>query len=71
MITEEAEQEMKDTMYAVQDPEGRGFDNLYGIMKTDGIDELIDINRFSTFFEPFKSLIDREIRRYKKYVDAL
>ena len=71
LMTEEAENEMKETMYAVQDPEGRSFGNLYNIMKGDGIDELADTNRFSTFFEPFKPIIDREIRRYKKYVDAL
>lgn len=70
LMTEEAENEMKETMYTVQDPEGRSFNNLFRIMKTDGIDELTDNNRFSTFFESFKPLIDREIKRYKDFMNG-
>ena len=66
LLTPEAEQELKDMMHNVQDPEGRSFANLYSYMLEDGIDELSDSDRFSFFFEPFKSLADKEIRRYKK-----
>lgn len=69
MITDEAKKEMDETMYVVQDPEGRGFDNLYKYMYEDGIDELKDSNRFSKFFEPFKPMIDKEIRRFKEETD--
>ena len=69
LLTEEAESEMKDTMYVVQDPEGRSFDNLYRCMKEDGIDELSDSSRFATFFEPFKPIIDKEIKKFKKETD--
>lgn len=69
LITEEAKKEMDETMYTVQDPEGRSFGNLFGYMKENGIDELSDSDRFATFFEPFKHLIDKEIREYKKYIE--
>ena len=68
-ITEEAENELKDMMYNVQDPEGRSFENLYNYMYEDGIDELKDPDRFSTFFEPFKILADKEIKKYKKFLE--
>ena len=70
LITDEAKQEMDDVMYNVQDPEGRSFNNLFKIMKEDGVDELTDSDRFATFFEPFKVLIDKEITRYKNIINV-
>ena len=66
LLTDGAETEIKDMMYNVQDPEGRSFENLYSSIVEDGIDELSDPDRFSFFFEPFKQLTDKEIKRYKK-----
>ena len=66
LLTPEAEAELKEMMHNVQDPAGRSFENLYTYMSEDGIDELSDSDRFSFFFEPFKSLTDKEVRRYKK-----
>ena len=66
LLTEEAEEELKSMIHVVQDPEGRSFENLYSYMVEDGIDELVDTDRFAFFFEPYKSLADREIKRYKK-----
>lgn len=66
LLTQEAEDELKEMMHNVQDPEGRSFENLYSYMVEDGIDELIDPDRFSFFFEPFKIFIDNEIKAYKK-----
>jgi hypothetical protein len=37
-------------------------------MQEDGIDELSDADRFSFFFEPYKPLIDKEIKNFKKEV---
>lgn len=68
LLTEEAEQELKDMMHNVQDPEGRSFENLYNYILEDGIDELVDVDKFSIFFEPFKLLVDKEIKRYKKEI---
>ena len=66
LLTPEAEEELGEMMHNVQDPEGRSFENLYSYMLQDGIDELSDTDRFSFFFEPYKPLVDKEMRRYKK-----
>ena len=66
LLTEEAEKEISEMMHNVQDPEGRTFENLYSYMLEDGIDELSDSDRFSFFFEPYKPLIDKEVKRFKK-----
>lgn len=66
LLTQEAEDELKEMMHNVQDPEGRSFENLYTYMLEDGIDELSDPDRFAFFFEPYKPLVDKEIKRYKK-----
>jgi len=66
LLTPEAEEELKEMMHNVQDPEGRSFENLYSYMSEDGIDELSDSDRFAFFFEPYKPLIDKEVKRFKK-----
>lgn len=68
LLTEEAEKEISEMMHNVQDPEGRSFENLYSYMSEDGIDELSDAERFAFFFEPYKPLIDKEVKRFKKEV---
>lgn len=65
LITDEAREMMDSMMYAVQDPEGRSFDNLYKMIVYDGIDELVDEKSFSNFFEIFKTFANNEIKRYK------
>ena len=66
LLTPEAEEELKEMMHNVQDPEGRSFENLHSYMLEDGIDELSDSEHFSFFFEPYKPLIDKEVKRYNK-----
>lgn len=66
LLTEEAEKEISEMMHNVQDPEGRSFENLYSYMLEDGIDELSESDRFAFFFEPYKPLIDNEVKRFKK-----
>lgn len=68
LLTPEAEEELKEMMHNVQDPEGRSFENLHSYMLEDGIDELSDSEHFSFFFEPYKPLIDKEVKRFKKEV---
>ena len=66
LISKEAKEELDLMIYNVQDPEGRSFENLYRMMREDKIEELADERKFSTFFEPFKTLVDKEIKRFKK-----
>lgn len=68
LLTKSAEEDIEAMMYAPLDPEGRSFDNLYNMVVRDGIEGLIDVNSFSSFFVPFKELADREKRRYEDYI---
>ena len=55
-------------MYAPQDPEGRSFKNLYQYIVEDGIVEFNNNTKFASFFAPFKSFAEREIKRYEEYI---
>ena len=65
LLTKRAESDIESMMYAPMDPEGRSFENLYEMIKRDGIEDLINSNTFSSFFIPFKELADREKKKYK------
>ena len=69
LLTNEAKEEMDETMYTPMDTEGRSFENLYQYILDDNITDLIDSNRFSSFFSTFKPLVDKEIKRYKKFIE--
>lgn len=62
LLTDEAKEMMDNMMYTPLDPEGRSFTNLYNIICENGIDDLKDENRFSSFFSEFKTLVDRELK---------
>ena len=66
LLTDDAIEEIDSMMYNVQDIEGRSFSNLYNYIVEDGIDELKNESKFASFFEQFKILADKEIKRYKK-----
>lgn len=66
LLTKRAENDIESMMYAPLDPEGRSFENLYEMIKRDGIEELINPNVFSSFFVPFKELADREKKRFEE-----
>ena len=68
LLTDDAKKEMDETMYAPMDPEGRSFTNLYQYIIDDNITDLINHNSFSNFFSSFKSLIDKENRRYNNFI---
>lgn len=65
LLTPEAIEEIESMMYAPQDPEGRSFSNLYQFIVEDDITELVSEKKFASFFEQFKILADKEIKRYK------
>ena len=69
LLTDEAKEEMDNTMYTPLDPEGRSLSNLYQYILNDDITDLKDNDRFSTFFSSFKPLINKEIKRYKDFFE--
>jgi hypothetical protein len=68
LLTNDAKEEMDATMYAPMDPEGRSLSNLYSYILEDNITDLMNSDKFSTFFSHFKSLIDKEIKRYNEFL---
>jgi 5'-3' exonuclease len=68
LLTDDAKEEMDNTMYAPMDTEGRSLENLYKLILEDDITDLKNIDRFSTFFSSFKPLIDKEIKRYNEFL---
>ena len=63
-MSKEAKEEMDAMMYAPQDPCERSFANLYQMITDDKIEDLIGDTKFASFFAPFKSFAEREIKRY-------
>ena len=68
LLTKSAEENIESLMYAPMDPEGRSFENLYAMVKRDGIEDLMDGTIFSRFFVPFQDLANKEKKRYEDYL---
>ena len=67
LLTPEAKEELDNLMHAPLDPTGRSFSNIYNLIREDGITDLYDESKFSTFFSSFKPFINREEERFKKF----
>ena len=68
LLTKEAKEEMDATMYVPMDTEGRSFTNLYKYILEDDITDLKSNDRFSSFFSTFKSLSDKEVKRFNDFM---
>jgi hypothetical protein len=64
-MTDTAKEEMDSMMYAPQDPEDRSFGNLYKMINEDNIEELMSETKFSSFFNIFKRLQEKELKLYR------
>lgn len=65
LLSDEAINEIEATMYSPMDPDGRSIKNLVQLIEEDGIVDLMGDTRFASFFAPFKSLIDKEKKKYE------
>lgn len=68
LLSREAIDMIEDLMYVPIDGEGRSMSNLYKMITRDDITELLDSNRFSTFFSTFNKSIDKEKKFYEKWL---
>ena len=66
LLTESALEEINAMRYECIDPEGRSFGNVANYVREDDITELLDSNKFSTFFSEFNSLVNREKTKFEK-----
>lgn len=67
LLTQEAIEEMNNIMYAPIDPEGREYKNVYKIINEEKMTELMDENKFASFFASFNPLIETEKKRFKLF----
>lgn len=65
LLTEESLDLIKDMMYSPIDSEDRNMSNLYKLIIKDDITDLINENKFSSFFAVFNKTIEKE----KKYLE--
>lgn len=65
MLTEDALEEIKSMMYQPLDMTDRSFENLYKIVKEEGMTEIIEPNSFGQFFADFKCLADVNLKKSK------
>ena len=66
LMTEDAKDAMDSMMYTSIDPDGRSFDNLYKIICDNGVDDLKDDDKFSSFFVEFNFLVEKEKKLFEK-----
>ena len=65
LLTDGAIEELNEMRYAPLDGSERSFENLYKIIKENGMTELIEEDKFSRFFSSFYKLIDNEKNYFK------
>lgn len=68
LLTKDAIEEIDAMRYAPIDPEGRSFANIATYVREDDIVDLLDANKFSSFFVEFNSLANREKKKYEKEI---
>ena len=66
MLTEEAENGLKNELYAPIDPEGRDIKNIYQIINDNGMTKLQDEKTFGNVFGAFERIIKMEKAYYEK-----
>lgn len=66
LLTEEAEKELKETIDAPIDPDGRQTTNVYKIIQQNSMNLLLDENKFGSLFGMFERLISSEKKYFKK-----
>jgi 5'-3' exonuclease len=68
LLSHDAITMIEDMMHVPIDSEGRSMANLYTLMLRDDIDELLNKDKFSTFFSTFNKTIDKEKKFYDKWL---
>ena len=66
LLTDEAIKELESMMYAPLSPNGRDFKNVYSIIVNNGMSDLIEERKFSSFFSSFNPIKNKEIKRFKE-----
>ena len=67
LLTEEAFETLKESMYAPIDTTERNVKNIYEIVRDEKIESLYDENKFSEVFSPYSRIIMMENKRFSEY----
>jgi 5'-3' exonuclease len=69
ILSEEAKESIDDMIHIPIDGEGRSMANLYKLILRDDITDLINKDRFSTFFSTFNKTIEKEKKFFEKWME--
>ena len=67
LLTNEAKTELDDSLYAPMDTNDRNIKNVYSIIYENGMNDLIDEEKFGNTFSPYSRIIMMEQRRYEDF----
>ena len=68
LLTEESKAELDDSLYVPIDTSDRDVKNVYGIIYENGMNDLIDEEKFGNTFSPYGRIIMMEKRRYENFL---
>ena len=67
LLTDEAADDMESTMHCPMDTSDRDIRNVYKMIESNGMYDLLDEERFGDVFGPYGRIIMMEKRRFKKF----
>jgi 5'-3' exonuclease len=67
LLTNGAKTELDDSLYAPMDTNDRNIKNVYSIIYENGMNDLIDEEKFGNTFSPYSRIIMMEQRRYEDF----
>lgn len=67
LVTEEASKELGNILYAPMDVSDRGVNNIYNIVRENGMNTLTDENKFGNLLSPYSRIMMMEKRRYENF----
>ena len=67
LLTNDAKTELDDSLYTPMDTNDRNIKNVYSIIYENGMNDLIDEEKFGNTFSPYSRIIMMEQRRYEDF----
>lgn len=71
MLTEEASKYMDDESRFPMDTADRSVTNIYGIIRKEGMNDMMDESRFGELFSPYSRIMTMEKRRFMDYEKSM
>jgi len=68
LLTKEAEQGLSDVLYAPIDTNDRDMKNIYHIIESNGMNKLLDEDKFGDVFSSYSRIIMMEKKRFEEFI---